>query len=240
MEIIVLGSSSKGNCYLLRNDKETLVIECGLPFPEVQKALKYEISTIVGAIVSHRHNDHAGFISQYAKRGISIYANEDTIQAQDTTTRCFCKPMNERCTYTIGGFFVIPLAVVHDVPCFGFVISHKDFGKLLFLTDTCGCKYKVANLNHIMIECNYADDVLEESIKEGRVLPIQRTRLLKTHMELETTKRILSRLQGENLQSVTLIHLSHDNSDSERFCSEIQRITGVPTYSAKPNLRISL
>lgn len=240
MEIVVLGSSSKGNCYLLRNDKETLVIECGLPFVEVQKALSYDLKSVVGALVSHRHNDHAGYAGQFARRGITIYANEDTIKAQDTTTRCFCKPVREKCSYTIGSFFVMPLVVTHDVPCFAYLIAHKEIGRLLFVTDTCGFKYKLADLNHIMIEANYADDILEENIKEGSVLPVQRTRLLKTHMELETTKRILSRLQGEELQDVMIIHLSSGNSDSERFTSEIQQVTGVPTYSAKPNLRVNL
>lgn len=240
MEVIVLGSSSSGNCYILQGESETLILECGLPFSEVQKALHYEIGSIVGALVSHRHNDHAGFIGQFAKRGITIYANEDTISAQDTTTRCFCKPIKEKCSYCIGGFYIVPLAVTHDVPCFAYVIMHKGIGSLLFITDTCGFKYRLPDLNHIMIECNYADDILDESIKEGRVLPTQRTRLLKTHMELETAKRILSRLQSDELRDIIIIHLSSNNSDSERFTSEIQRLTGLPTYSAKPNLKVKL
>ena len=240
MEIVVLGSSSKGNCYLLRNDKETLVIECGLPFTEVQKALNYDIKSVVGALVSHRHNDHAGFINQFARRGVKVYMNSDTFSLQDSITQCFCKPIREKCLYGVGSFRVMPLSVTHDVPCFAFLIHHADIGNLLFVTDTCGFRYKLADLNHIMIEANYADDILAENIKEGIVIPSQRTRLLKTHMELETTKRILSRLQGEKLQDVMIIHLSSGNSDSERFMSEIQQVTGVPTYSAKPNLRVNL
>lgn len=240
MELVVIGSSSKGNCYLLRNDKETLVIECGLPFTEVQKALGYEIQGIVGALISHRHKDHAGYAKDFARRGITIMTNNDVISSLDSPARCFCKPMRDKCLYGVGGFRVMPFNVTHDVPCFAFLIHHADIGNLLFVTDTCGFKYKLADINHIMIEANYADDILEENIQNGSVLPVQRTRLLKTHMELETTKRILSRLQGENLKDVMIIHLSSGNSDSERFSREIQQVTGLPTYSAIPNLKISL
>ena len=48
MELKILGSSSKGNCYILDNGKEALVIECGISFNEVQKAVNFDISRIKG------------------------------------------------------------------------------------------------------------------------------------------------------------------------------------------------
>jgi len=32
MKLKVLGSGSSGNCYLLENESEALMLECGLPF----------------------------------------------------------------------------------------------------------------------------------------------------------------------------------------------------------------
>jgi len=55
MLLDVLGSSSKGNCYLLHNDKECLVLETGVPFMEVKKVLNFNISKVVGVCVSHAH-----------------------------------------------------------------------------------------------------------------------------------------------------------------------------------------
>lgn len=40
MRLKVLGSGSSGNCYILENENEALIIEAGLPFMEVKKAVK--------------------------------------------------------------------------------------------------------------------------------------------------------------------------------------------------------
>lgn len=55
MKLKVLGSSSKGNCYLLESDKEVLIIELGISFKEIKKALNFDISKVVGALVTHEH-----------------------------------------------------------------------------------------------------------------------------------------------------------------------------------------
>ena len=39
MRMTILGSSSKGNCYVLQNDSEAIIIEAGVKLSEVKKAL---------------------------------------------------------------------------------------------------------------------------------------------------------------------------------------------------------
>ena len=55
MELTVLSSSSKGNCYILQNDNEALVIEAGVSLLEVKKAVGFNISKIRGVLISHEH-----------------------------------------------------------------------------------------------------------------------------------------------------------------------------------------
>ena len=55
MNLKVLGSGSSGNCYLLENETECLVIEAGLPLMEVKKAIGFNIKKIVGVVASHEH-----------------------------------------------------------------------------------------------------------------------------------------------------------------------------------------
>jgi len=50
-----LGSSSLGNCYLIHNDSECLIIEAGISFKSVKEYLGHDISKIVGVCVSHEH-----------------------------------------------------------------------------------------------------------------------------------------------------------------------------------------
>lgn len=55
MKLKVLGSSSKGNSYLLETDSEALVLEAGINFSEVKKAVGFEIGKIRGVCITHEH-----------------------------------------------------------------------------------------------------------------------------------------------------------------------------------------
>ena len=59
MVLKVLGSSSQGNCYILENRDEALIIEAGVRFIEVKKALGFDIRKVSGCLITHQHNDHA-------------------------------------------------------------------------------------------------------------------------------------------------------------------------------------
>lgn len=63
MKLYVLGSNSKGNGYILEGKSQTLLLEAGLPLKDVKEALKFDLSRVVGGVVSHLHGDH----SKYAK-----------------------------------------------------------------------------------------------------------------------------------------------------------------------------
>ena len=101
-------------------------------------------------------------------------------------------------------------------------------------------EWRVKGVNHFLLECNYADDILESNIESGAVIPSMRERLLGSHMELETTKGILSTCDRSELRDVVLIHLSDGNSDAARFKREIEAVAGVPTYIADTGLTVDL
>lgn len=52
--LLVLGSSSRGNCYLLECSNETLVLECGVDWNVLLENVE-DFSKIVGVCVSHSH-----------------------------------------------------------------------------------------------------------------------------------------------------------------------------------------
>ena len=53
MTLTVLSSGSSGNCYVIQNETEALIIEAGVPFKEVKKALDFNVMKIKGVIASH-------------------------------------------------------------------------------------------------------------------------------------------------------------------------------------------
>ena len=240
MKVKILGSNSRGNCYILDNGKEALVIEAGVDFRYVKRSVGFDIGRIAGCIVTHSHNDHAGYLRQYIQSGIRTLALSEVYQSHSITPTMFCNEVSKGSAYRMGGFVIDTFAVDHDVPCVGYLIKHEEIGKMLFLTDTMMCRYTFRNLTQIMIEANYADDILQANIDSGHIDPAMRPRLLRSHMELETTKGILRANDLSQVDNIILIHLSDGNSDEGRFVSEIRSLTGKCVYAADAGMEIDL
>ena len=236
----VLGSSSSGNCYLLEADDGVLIIETGVRLSEVKKALRWQINRIVGAVVSHEHNDHAGYIKEYLQAGIQVLALQNVFDAKRVSGHPFARPVNTMHGYIVGGFKVFTIPVAHDVPCIAFIIEHEEMGRLFFITDTMMLEYRLPKINHWLLECNYSDKILRENIDNGIVPSAMKPRLLHSHMELETAKGILRANDLSATKEIVLIHLSDNNSDPYMFTEEIEGLIGVPTYIAEKGLTIEL
>lgn len=206
---------------------------------EVKKALGFNIRGIKGCVVSHEHKDHAGYIKEFVRSGIRVLALPEVFSSQSVSSP-FCKTIEPMRGYKIGGFKLLPLSVAHDVPCVSFIIEHGEMGKLAFITDTMMMEYKLPKLDHIMLEANYADDLLQGNIDSGIVPASMRERLLHSHMELRTAKDVLLANDRASLSDIVLIHLSANNSDEERFRREMQELTGLPVYVARKGFEIEL
>lgn len=218
MKFICLGSGSSGNCYILENDKEALIIEAGVPFLEVKKALDFNVKKIVGVVVSHSHGDHSKYIEDYQKAGIAIVAPWKIAS-------------NVR--GLIGRFKIRSFELVHDVPCFGFYIFHPDIGKFVYASDTEYIKYRFRGLNHILVECNY----------DKRLIPddaVNRSHVMTGHMELQTTLDFLRANNNLDLRSIILLHMSQSNADPEEFVAEAEKVVQRPVWAAEKGLEVDL
>lgn len=239
MVLKVLGSSSQGNCYILENKDEALIIEAGVRFIEVKKALDFDIRKVSGCLITHQHNDHAKYIKAMVESGFPTLALEEVWIAKGVTgSRAYSIERGKG--YKFGRFKVLPFDACHDVPCVGYLIDHPETGRIMFLTDSCMCEYSFPGLSQIMIECNYSDAKLVEAINAGRTLPSQRERLMTSHMELNTCKGFLCANDLTNVANIVLLHLSDNNSDEKHFVSEIERLTGKVVYAAHTGLEIEL
>jgi phosphoribosyl 1,2-cyclic phosphodiesterase len=240
MRLNVLGSDSNGNCYVLQNDKEALIIEAGVRFSEVKKALKWQLSKVVGAVITHEHNDHAKYVRDFVSNGITVLALPSVFKAKGIDSLSFRKEIEPMHGYIVGGFKVFAIPVCHDVPCVGFIIEHEDMGRMFFVTDTMMLEYRVPGLNHILLEANYAEDILDAKIEAGSVPLSMKPRLIHSHMEIETTKGILRANDLSGVNEIVLIHLSNGNSDERRFVREVQETSGKPVYAAVAGLELNL
>ena len=111
---------------------------------------------------------------------------------------------------------------------------------MLFITDTMMTEYRFKGINHFMLEANYSDELLDDSIKRGMVPESMRERLHHSHMELGTTIGVLRANNLEETSNVILIHLSGNNSDAERFKTAVESACGVPVMVAVPGMEREL
>ncbi len=240
MKLKVLGSSSKGNCYLLQSVGETLVIEAGLKFQDVQKGLNFNMSSVTGLLVSHAHKDHSKYAEVFTKHGIDVYMSEQTrdkIELKGHRVHTLSAGEEQK----IGNFTVLPFLTEHDCDgSMGFVVNHPDLGNLLFATDTYYLRYKFQNLNHIMIEANYVLDILQKNIDSGALAELVAKRTVKSHFELENLKEWLVSNGLSTVRNIVLIHLSDGNSDAKRFKKEVEELTFKTVFIADPGLEIFL
>lgn len=238
MRMICYGSSSKGNGYLLEGEKETLLIEAGLPISRVRKAVP-DWSRVVGCIISHRHSDHTKSMDDMMKSGVRVFANED-VWEHYKGYHFYKGVLKEDELIDIGEFRVLPLTANHDVPCLSFLIYHPEMGKLLFVTDSAGCNYEFEGLNHLMVECNYSEPCLLQAIEEGRTKQFVADRTRETHFSIEGLIKFLHTPNLLNdVQEIVLLHLSHENSDPSQFPQEVEKSCVRPTYVATEGLELN-
>lgn len=231
MELTVIGTGSQGNAYLLDNGEEALLIECGVKFHQIQQAINFDIGRIAGCIVTHEDGDHIKSILDVVRYGIPVYASKGTLSSACVDGNIV--KAGEQ--FKVGGFTIVPFDVVHDAAePFGYLIHHKECGKVLFLTDTCYSKYRFKGLNNILIEANYTKDIIDRKML-GTDMEFLRNRILKSHMSLETCKELLYANDMTGVNNIVLIHMSDSNSDSERFVREVKECTGVFNVHAGTN-----
>lgn len=50
------GSGSSGNCYSLTDESgKILLLDAGIPLPEIKKLVKWKVGDVVGTFISHSH-----------------------------------------------------------------------------------------------------------------------------------------------------------------------------------------
>lgn len=221
MVLKVLGSGSSGNCYVLYSGEEILILEAGIPFSEVKEAIDYEVSRIVGVLSSHEHGDHRKYLHEYETAGI------DCIDGNKHTKIGFKSDIKCGTAHKCGTFIISPFEVPHDVPCSGYQIEHPDMGKLVFVTDAEYVKYTFPGVNHIMVEANYSQEILDENVSTGEIPESLRNRIMKSHMSFDTAKGMVKANASPDLRNVVMCHLSRHNSDKKRFLADMQDVAGA-------------
>lgn len=236
MKLHILESGSKANGYIIENGNEALIIEAGVPIERVVKALNYK-NIVCGVLVTHEHGDHAQYAHLYNSR-FPLFATEGTLQALSISNG---KVLKHETSYKIGNFTVLPFATKHDAvdPC-GFLIYHQECGNILFATDTYLIPVEVEGLNHLIMECNYCEQLLEDNFVNDRIDKMQYLRVMQSHMALETCLKYVELYKKSTIDNIILIHGSSRNADRQTIVKAFVERTNYTPQFAKSNQIINI
>lgn len=217
MYLKCLGSSSAGNCYLLTSSSgETLILDCGIPIKEIKKGLDWNIKDVVGVLCTHKHLDHSLSVYPLKRMGIPVFApyisekpmkigNGDfRVQAFDLTT--------------IDGSWTHTNADGTPCPIYGFLINHKEMGRMLYITDCEVVKWRFKDINHILLGVNYDKDLIDRD-NAGKA-----NHVFRGHLSIDTACDFVKANYSDGLQNVIMCHLSSENSDSDSFIEKMKKV----------------
>lgn len=216
----IIGSGSSGNCYVLENDKEKLLLDLGLTKSEIVKGMDYDISHVVGCVVTHKHKDHSRSQRDFQDIFIPVYAPYEQ-ESKDIEKKKF------------GNFTVTSIPMLDknmetwqhtnsdgsQCPCYGFLITHPDMGKLLYVTDTklITWTFQKQKINHILIGTNFDEETITSDIAK-------RNHVITGHMSLQQATKFVKINETNSLRNVIMCHLSEENSDAEHFINEMKKV----------------
>lgn len=214
MKLKCLGSSSAGNCYLLTsNNGETLILDCGIPIKAIKKGLNWNIKGIVGVLCTHKHLDHSKSVADIRNMGIRVFNPAldiflDVVHFGDFTIRPFDLT-------TVDGRWTHTNADGTECPCYGFLITHKEMGRMLYITDCEVIKWKFKDINHILLGVNYDKDLVDTGNPKAN-------HVFRGHLSIDTACDFVKANDSDSLQNVIMCHLSSENSDRDSFIEKMK------------------
>lgn len=213
MKLTCLGSSSAGNCYLLTsNSGETLILDCGIPIKEIKKGLNWNIKDVVGVLCTHQHSDHNKSLKDFINMGIPVFAPYLSRESMKMQTEFNIQMFG---LTTVDGRWTHTNADGTECPCYGFLIAHKEMGKLLYITDTELIKWRFKDINHILLGVNYDKDLVDTDNPKAN-------HVFRGHLSIDTACDFVKANDSDSLQNVIMCHLSSENSDKDSFITKMK------------------
>lgn len=230
----VISSGSQGNAYILESNGEKLLLELGVAWKDILKSLNYKIDDVCGCVVSHKHSDHANSdtIRKVIQYGVSVYSCEETRLVDKRIIN-----IKKGRKTSMGGFKIQPIPLKHSCECYGYLIETPDNQKIVFATDCCEFLYKIKNVNHWLIECNWSEEILIDNMCNNEEMRSRHEH----HLELNDTIFALKENFSSSMNTIVLLHLSNGNSNEEMFKSRISKELGFfNIHIAKKGLSLKL
>lgn len=202
MQITCLGSGSTGNSYIVHQEGYTYLLDAGVNLRKITSNIN--LNEIDFAFISHEHKDHALNLEKLQLRLPYCWYGK-TI---NDFTKMSYKAENK------GKIKIYALPIEHGKCRNAALIVETENECLLYATDFTICKYNLKHFKftHLMVECNYDDELMKVAEKN-----LKHLRQINTHMSFNGLKTFISKcINMQNVEQIILIHLSTESELVDR------------------------
>ena len=228
IKFLCLGSGSSGNCYYLKTEKCSILIDAGIPVRTLKTTLRdygFSIEAIDGIFITHDHADHIKAVGSLANDyGKLIYATEK-VHIGINNNYCTTSKVTEASrrylykgeTMLIGDLQITPFEVSHDSSdCVGYRIKQGDITFCL-ATDvgeiTPAVAEAIGEANYLVLEANHDEEMLQQGPYPNYLKT--RIRSARGHLSNRQCADALITYASPVLRQVWLCHLSEENNHPE-------------------------
>lgn len=224
IDVEVLATGSKGNCYLLTSGETRILLDCGLSYNKILKLLDFKLPDAV--LVTHEHKDHAHAAQDFMNKGVDVYMTCGTAMALGLEKHHRLHLIESDKYFSAGDFTVIASYASHDAAEPVNFLVHGDDDCVLYVTDTGFCGGSIAigadEATKILLETNFSEDDLKNSSIDFS----QKKRISENHLSLEKAAEFLTQTDLTECKEIYLIHISARHGDGEIFRKVIQEMVG--------------
>ena len=171
--------------------------------------------------------DHSKSLNDFKTMGIPIFApylgdrcksmnmGEFTVKSFDLTT--------------IDGSWTHTDASGTSCPIYGFLITHKEMGRMIYITDCEVIKWRFKDINHILLGVNYDKDLIDTDNPKAN-------HVFRGHLSIDTACDFVKANHSDSLQNVIMCHLSSENADRDSFIEKMKKVAKNANVDvAEPN-----
>lgn len=226
MNVVLLGSGSRGNAVAITTDDAMLLVDAGFAPRTLKRRATgagLDLSRLVGVILTHEHGDHSrGGAALASASGCPLYASAGTLSRLGWTGRA----IGQLETLSVGPFTVHACRTRHDAAePLALSVTGPNGEKVGVAYDLgeagVAVRYVLRGAECLIVEANY-DDVL---LRTGPYPASVRHRIAgpSGHLSNRAAGELLAELWHPALRTVVLAHVSEQCNRPELARAQVQR-----------------
>ena len=245
-------SGSSGNCYMVKSETTTLLIDVGITGKRILAGLEennVSVEDLDGILITHEHIDHVRSLNMISKKAV----NAQVCATTGTLEKIMDKVNGQRIwtvyyeeEFTLGDITVKPFRLSHDAaePT-GYSLVHE--GKQITIVTDTGCiseeiYAQIEKADLLILEANHEVNILQMG---AYPYPLKR-RILGDygHLSNETAGKCICQLlkncDGEKTPTVILAHLSRENNTPKQAYLTIRNLLFEEDYYIDKDVKLGI